>query len=411
MRGREKMAKAALRCPKCCRASYSKDGLRSSLSRGDIQRYTCKVCGYRFSAPPNAAQSKQEKEFEAGCSNFYEPSMHATDSQICAQTVKNLDHATETKTVAGEEKTLQEIKGKILQYAIYLEDKGKPQSTIHTYVGALNTLIGKGANILSPSSVEHVIAKQQTWSMRAKKNYVDWYARFAKYMHYDWEKPVYKAPDAIPFIPTEKEIDDLIANSPKKLSIALQIAKETASRIGETVRIKWTDIDFERGTIAINEPEKGSNSGTYHVSSELISRIATLPKKSIRIFGSGVAITDSLTNTLITTRRRLSHSFNNPRLLKIHSHTFRHWAITMYAHKVKDPFLVQIFARHKDMKCTSKYIHYEKVIFQSGNKDEWTVRVAKTVQDAVEFVQVGFEYVTDMKDNDDQMVKIFRKRK
>jgi integrase len=172
------------------------------------------------------------------------------------------------------------------------------------------------------------------------------------------------------------------------------------------VRLKWTDIDFQTNKIVINEPEKGSNCGIYPVTNELISRIMTLPRQTEKIFGNGVAVKDSITNMLITARRQLAYSFCNPRLKEIHFHTLRHWAITVYAYKVKDPFLVQIFARHKDMKCTAKYIHYAKILFQIGDKDEWTVRAAKTIDEATALLQVGFEYVTYM-----QNVAIFRKRK
>lgn len=318
-----------------------------------------------------------------------------------------MDSATEIKTVAGEigEKQ-QELRGTILQYALTLKNKGKSASTVQTYLGALYTLIGKGAIILNPSNVEQIIANQETWGIRAKKNYVDWYARFAKYLHIEWEKPIYKAPDKIPFIPTEAEIDQLIGGNPRRVSIVLQIAKETASRIGEVVRIKWTDIDFQRNIITINEPEKGSNTGSFNVSNQIIVRILKLPKTSERIFGEGVAIKDSITNMLITARRQLAFSFCNPHLSNIHFHTLRHWAITDYAHKVKDPFLVQIFARHKEMKCTARYIHYEKIIYHTSNNDEWTIRSAKTVDEAIELGKVGLEPFMLI-----QGVQLLRKRK
>ena len=76
------------------------------------------------------------------------------------------------------------------------------------------------------------------------------------------------------------------------------------------------------------------------------------------------------------------------------------------SHEVKDPFMVQMFARHKDMKSTSRYIHYEKVIYKEGKQSEWTVRAAKTIEEATELMNVGFEY-TEVVDG----VKLFRKRK
>lgn len=231
------------------------------------------------------------------------------------------------------------IKGKIVQYALALKNKGRTSETVRTYIAALHTLANKGANLYDPTNVEEVIAKQQNWTLRAKRNYTDWYAQFAKFLHFEWEKPNYKAPDKTPFIPLESEIDQLISGSSRKVSIALAIGKETAARVGEVVRLKWTDIDTKANSITINEPEKGSNTGTYKVPAELIARVMMLPKSSERVFGK--ASTDSITNMLNTTRRRLATSFCNPRLARIRFHTLRHWKLTAYAHAIKDPFQVQ----------------------------------------------------------------------
>jgi integrase len=257
---------------------------------------------------------------------------------------------------------------------------------------------------MDPSTVEEVIAKQGQWSLRSKRNYTSWYSRFAKFLHLDWEKPNYKAPTKIPFFPLEIEIDQIIVGSPRKTSIAAAIAKETAARIGEIVRIKWIDMNFQGNTIAINEPEKGSNAGIYKVKPELLARIQTLPRNSARILGSSSS--DSLANMLLTAKKKLAANLCNPRLLKITFHTFRHWAITNYAHKVKDPFLVQIFARHKDMKCTSRYIHYEKIVYDESDSNEWNVKAAKTVKEASELMKVGFEYHVEI-----DGFKLFRKHK
>jgi integrase len=379
---------ASRECPNCHSKEICKDGFRRT-NNGLIQRYLCNQCGFRFSDSKNLNLD----------SDIYDV------NQLCATIeAKKLDTATETTTVAGEiEKRQQEAKGKIIQFGILLQNKGKTRETIRTYTGALYTLLNKGANILDPQSVEEIVAKQN-WSVRAKRNYVTWYARFAKFLHIEWEKPEYKAPNKIPFIPLESEIDQLISGCPKKVSIALQIAKETAARVGEILRIKWIDIDFEKSILSINEPEKGSNSGTYKISSALITRISTLPKKSDRIFGKGSS--DSITNSFIATRRRLADSFCNPRLIQIHFHTLRHWKLTTYAHQIKDPFQVQLFARHKDMKSTARYIHLEQVLYQPSEKDEWTVKAVKTVNEAIELTSVGFEYVTEV-----EGFKLFRKRK
>ena len=318
-------------CPECHSKKNWKAGVRQTLN-GEVQRFLCRDCGFRFSGKYNIDSSA------------------ISDRQLCAilKEAKKLDSATETKTVAGEiERKQQEIEVKVVQFAIALKNKGRSPETIRTYVGSLYTLTRKGADLLEPKSVEEIIAKQETWGVRAKRNYTDWYSRFAKFLHIEWEKPIYKAPERVPFIPLESEIDQLISGCPRKVSIALQIAKETAARKGEIARLKWTDIDFQANKIAINEPEKGSRCGIYAVTNELITRILSLPRSGEKIFGQGAYVADSLENMLIRARNRLADSLCNPRLKRIHFHTLRHWSITNYAHKTKEPFLVQLFARQR----------------------------------------------------------------
>ena len=179
------------------------------------------------------------------------------------------------------------------------------------------------------------------------------------------------------------------------------VSKERVTSCSEALLAR----SFGYSARAINEPEKGSNTGIYNISTELIARIQTLPKTSERIFGK--ASTDSLSNIWAAARKRLASNFSNPRLLKIRYHVIRHWKLTNYAHEIKDPFLVQMFARHKDMKSTSRYVHYEKIIYKESKQNEWTVRAAKTMDQASELMQVGFEYTGVEFDG----FKMFRKRK
>lgn len=60
----------------------------------------------------------------------------------------------------------------------------------------------------------------------------------------------------MPFIPLESEIDALIAGCGRKTSTVLQLLKETGMRIGEATPLTWIDVDLERKTITVNEPEK-----------------------------------------------------------------------------------------------------------------------------------------------------------
>jgi len=80
----------------------------------------------------------------------------------------------------------------------------------------------------------------------------------------------------------------------------------------------------------------------------------------------------------------------------------------MEYHKTKDILHVMKVLGHKGIRNTRNtmiYINLEAAIFQTQN-DEFTVRVAKTLDEACQLLEVGFEYVCDM-----EGAKLLRKRK
>ncbi|MEM3719709.1 MAG: tyrosine-type recombinase/integrase, partial [Candidatus Bathyarchaeia archaeon] len=95
----------------------------------------------------------------------------------------------------------------------------------------------------------------------------------------------------------------------------------------------------------------------------------------------------------------------NPRLLRISFHTFRHWKATMEYHKTKDILYVKKLLGHKKIENTEIYIDVEQALFQTQN-DEFHVKVASTPDEIKALLEVGFEYVCE-KDG----LLFFRKRK
>ena len=61
---------------------------------------------------------------------------------------------------------------------------------------------------------------------------------------------------------------------------------------------------------------------------------------------------------------------------------------------------------HKSIKSTETYIHIEKMLYQETNDDQFTVKVADTMEDAIKLMEVGFEYHAEIEGH-----KLFRKRK
>jgi len=212
-------------------------------------------------------------------------------------------------------------------------------------------------------------------------------------------------PKSLPFVLLEEEVNQLIAALPKKTSTFVQTIKETGARPGEVKnRLKWVDINRESRTIIIRMPEKGSNARVLDVSANLIERLEQLPKKSEFVFSGTMRV---FYVSWGRQKRRLAAKLNNPRIVNITLCSLRHLKGTMGYHRTRDILHVKRLLGHQSINTTLIYIDLNHAIFRTKN-DQFTVRVAETVDEACQLIGVGFEYVTgDYMDGG----KIFRKRK
>jgi integrase len=314
---------------------------------------------------------------------------------------------TEEQTVAGTTpQQTPDVKGKIIEFAWYMEKQGYAKESIRGNLGALRALQNRNAKMLDPESVKEALAKEQKWSQNRRRNVINAYTLFLKINGMHWEKPRCNVVRKIPFIPTEQEIDDLIAGCPSKISIFLQLLKETGMRSGEAKRLLWTGVDFERRLITLNEPEKNSLPRLWNKTSpKLLGMLNALPRTSLRVFGDGPI--NSMKTTFLKARRRLASKLQNPRLLQIHFHTFRHWRATMEYHRTKDLLHVMAFLGHKKSDNTLLYVQLDQKLFKDMD-DSFITRIAHNAQEACGLVEVGFNYVTGEYSDGG---KIFRKRK
>ena len=286
------------------------------------------------------------------------------------------------------------MKGKIIEFLWWAEKQGLSPETIRGYGSCLRALRSRGANLLDPESVKEVIAKEKRWSPNRRRNVISSYTKFLSFLGLSWDKPKCKVIRKLPsFIPMESEIDALIAGSNKKLAAFLQLLKETAMRAGEAFRLKWTDVDFERRLIILNEPEKGSNPRIWRISTKLVEMLKNLPKRNERIFPNKTLA--SLKNTFVTTRKRLAYKLQNPRLRRISFHIIRHWKATVEYHKTKDILYVKNLLGHKKIENTEIYITLEKAIFGDTANLEFHVKVASTPKEIQSLLEVGYEYVCE----------------
>jgi len=383
-----------LTCPKCGSRRLYKDGMRHFNSLESVQRWLCRDCGHRFT---NRKPLQEKRNWHINTADTI-----VSTSQVCdlAEESKNLTNTQNPleNGLAGATRTPTEnAPGKIVEYSFWLLKQGYAKTTIEGRAKLMKRFVKLGADIYDPESIKETIAKQP-WSEGRKEFAVEAYTNFLIMAGGKWDPPRYRRIEKLPFIPTEQEIDALIAGCGEKTSTFLQLLKETGMRAGEAWILNWTDIDFVSATVRIT-PEKRSNPRMFKTSSKLLAMLSVLPKKSDRLFGSydirGFA------RSYQRQRARTALKLGNPRLRQITFHTLRHWKATMEYHKTKDILYVMRLLGHKNIKNTLVYT--QLVTFED---DDYVCKAATNVKEATELIETGFEYICDM-----DHVKLFRKRK
>lgn len=395
-----------VRCPSCGSQSFFKDG-----HDGGIQRYLCRNrdCGRKFRA---SDRSQRTNTLQANLPCILKGSgvIDAT-TQLCADTVKKLDTPQE-KLSAGESSTLtqpsQNIEGTLVSFLWHMRKKGLSEATAKTRYKVLK-LLNRECNIWEPESVKKAIVmheyidkqgKVHNWSDGHKSVVVTAYSCFCEMQGMTWDAPEYEPVETLPFVPLESEIDCLISASGKKMATCLQLLKETGMRIGEAWRLRWTDMDAENSTVRCTA-EKHGYPRQFKMSSKLLAMLNSLPKKSEHIFG-----TESLNGfrwKYDLKKRRLAETQQNPRLLQIKLHTFRHFFATMLYHRTKNIVLVKEKLGHKRIDSTMVYTHL--VNFES---DDYHSAIAKTIAEERQLIETGFEFV---RYDEREEVSLYRKLK
>lgn len=391
-------------CPQCRSTRLYRDGLRYLRDSSQVQRLLCRDCGYRFSeGGPRRRKEGREPLQESSEWRLKGERCILGSRQVCvtlARGAKNLAAVETRQETASREGTTQigDVKGKIVQFLWYMEKENKSKRSIASYARYLNMLIKIGANLLDPESIKEKVAKQEKWGENTRRMAMAVYKSFASFNGIYFTPPKYKINQKLPFIPLESEIDALIVASTRRLAAALQLLKEIPIRIGETLRLKWTDIDFQRQCIIVNNTEKNGKPRAFKASQKLLDMLNALQKKNEKLFG--LADYRSMENQFVVTRNRVANKLQNPRLMQIHFHTFRHWKATMEYHN-RDILHVMNLLGHRNIESTLVYT--QLISFES---DEYHSAVAKTVEEARKLLEQGFDYVCQKDD-----IMLFRKRK
>jgi integrase len=278
---------------------------------------------------------------------------------------------------------------------------GREEETIRSRLQALKQVAMK-CNLNNPQEVKQWLGEYKKWNNKTKTKFADTYTAYLKFKGLTWIKPKYKIQNKDYFIPTEQELDSLISGCGKTTSTALQMLKETGMRIGELTQELWEDIDTERKTIRVR-PEKGSNPRTLPLSSKLLGMLNNLkhnhgknvfqPKKRM------------LREYYTLQRKALAQKLNNPRLMQITFHTFRHFKGTMEYHTTQDINHVRIILGHKNINNTLIYINLENAIFATTTEN-FTVKVSHSIEEETKLIELGFQLVRAI----NETTAIYKKR-
>ena len=406
-----------LKCPECdASKKLYKDGLRYLADGTPIQRYLCTRCSYRFSDPSFKGRNKPQYVQKIHGLNLKKP-WAICNRRICASNggVINMTSVETRQEKAPREGARADIKGALAVYAAKQLTMGLKEKTVKARVSVLNLLINRGADLLNPLSVFKAIDKarkfnritrtatDQEWSDGSKHQAAEAYLKFCEIskipIPLDINFHKFKPNLKLPWIPLESEIDQLIAGCSRKVATFLQLLKETGVRCGEAWKLKWIDIDMERGVVTCNAPEKHGRPRQFKMSGKLTAMLNMLPKTSQTVWGN--TILNYFRQNFMNQRKRIAFKLQNPRINQITFHTFRHFYGTMEYHKTKDILHVQQKLGHRSILSTM--IYTQLVNFES---DKYHVKAAKNVKEDKELIEAGFEYITER-----DSVKIYRKRK
>jgi len=309
--------------------------------------------------------------------------------------------------------TPAQIEQDIFNFKLEQQKNGRANETIRSRIQSLRQ-VAQLCDINDPEIVklwlsdpknEHHFEKPCTWNNKTKTKFVDTYSAYMRYKQLQWTKPSYAVTAKLPFIPTEQEIDQLIASCGNLTATVLQTLKETGMRIGELTQLKPIDIDPQRKTVNVT-PEKGSNPRILPISDKLIAMLNNLTRDPRATYTTVFQPhKDTLRDYLCNQRKAAAQKLGNPRLAQIGFHTLRHWKGTMLYHESKDLRHVQKMLGHKQITSTVIYENTACALWLTET-DNFTCKVAHNEQEETDLINTGFQHV-----NNRGELAFYRKRK
>lgn len=356
-----------IQCPSCSSTKIWKDGLRFNQITTQ-QRYLCRDCGYRF---------VEKKTLSLRTPNIR--------GQVCDNDKgsKNLIVVTKDQTTGDNDKNY-----KILEnYLSYLRKKGLKDSTIKGYMNCICSLVNNYVDLYNPESIKEYLVSLDV-SFGRKRNIVHAYKHLHYYFHGDrWrDAPRYERVKKPQYLPTEKNLIQIISGVPNKHRPFCQLLYETGARSIEVWNLEWSAIDFEKNHVDIT-PVKNGEFRTLPISDTLKQMLNTIPRETEHIFKKGQL--DNFRGGFRIHRRRLANDLGEPEIEKCSYKTFRTYYATKasYQYEMNE---VQYRLGHTHISTTQKYVRRSHAMNR-----EYVSHVTRTIEEEQQAIEQGFEYVKD----------------
>ncbi len=102
-----------------------------------------------------------------------------------------------------------------------MKKNGLAEITIISRIRALKQL-ARMTDLQDIEATKATITNQQQWKKLTQRKHVETYEAFLRFQGKSWKRPRIKTETRLPFIPTETEIDQLIASCQKHTATELQ---------------------------------------------------------------------------------------------------------------------------------------------------------------------------------------------
>jgi integrase len=187
------------------------------------------------------------------------------------------------------------------------------------------------------------------------------------------------------------------------MALILSMSRDLGSRPIELTWLKVADINLQNGNVSLTGTKHavGRNGKLKPNTLEMLKQYVT--KKHLNL-NDTIFPTESenISESYRKLRNNLAKKLQDPTIRTIRLYDYRHFKASTEYHKTKDLLYIKQLLGHKDLRTT---LRYTQLLENLGN-DEYHCKTAKTINEATQLIENGFEYVTEI-----DGTKLFKKRK